>query len=261
MHGVDRLHAMEVIVVCQSDVGVIESTAHHSLGVLIGPGVAMAACGQVRVFGLVAVAGRFERVGSLHLDTLKETLKNGLRVVLDFTREVLGNHLVDELNDGSTEALPCSFIVHIWHQISLLHGLGRITGQIAHMGGSLKGIDWEHVGLARLDVDLGVPVGFCQTRDAHQTVLCSTKSQGWHFVVEVSCAIVVDLVVGAEEHGAHKDLALDSVGVLVSIVLSHDTAERVASDNDVITSETSLCKLLESLGHVVINEDRFWGIQ
>jgi len=84
MNGIDRLYAMEVVVVHNSDVGVVESTAHHVLCVRLSPGVTMETGGNSRVLGLMAVAGRFELVATFHLDTLQEALKDGLRIVLDF---------------------------------------------------------------------------------------------------------------------------------------------------------------------------------
>jgi len=153
MHGVDRLYAMEVVVVHNSDVGVVESTAHHVLCVRLSPGVTMETGGNSRVLGLMAVAGRLEMVATFHLDTLQEGFKYSLRVVLDFRREVVSDDLADELNDCGTETLSCSLIVHIGNQISLLDGLGGVTGQIAHVTGAFEGEDGEHVFLSCLDID------------------------------------------------------------------------------------------------------------
>ena len=252
------LYVMEIVAVFHSHVGVVKSATHHVLGVLLGPGVTMEARRNSGVLSLVAIAGRLELIAAFHLNALQETFKHSLGVVLDLSREVLVNNLVDELNDCGGKALPCRLIVQIWLQIALLDGTGSVTGHIAHMAGALEGVDGEHVLLSGLDVDLRVPVGFSQTRNTQETVLGATKSKSRHIVVKVSRTVIVDRVVTTEEHGAHKDLTFDDVGVLVGVLLRYDATERVTSEKDVITSEASLCELLESLLHVMIHQHRLW---
>ena len=107
--GPDR--AMIIVFVHHSNVSVVESTTHHNLCVLLIPGTTMQTGGKSRVLGIMAVAGRLEPVATFHLDTLQEAFKYGLRVVLDFRREVVSDDLADELNNCSTESLFCGLII------------------------------------------------------------------------------------------------------------------------------------------------------
>ena len=255
----NRLDAMEVIVVDNRDVLVVKETTHHDLSVLISPVVSVEAGWDIRVLSCVTVAGVLKLIAALHLNTLDQRSKDRGRVVGNLIRVVTSVNLLNEIDNSSTELLSSASIVEIWDKILLLDGAWSITSHITHVRGTFKGEDGEHVLLSILDVDLRVPVGLCQTGDTHETILGSTEGKGGNRVVKVSGTVVIDRVVATKDNGTHQELTLDSVSVAVGVSLGHNTTERVTSEHDVVTSEAGSAKLVDSLGHVVVNKDRLRG--
>ena len=70
MDGVDRVDAVHVIIIQDSDVRVVEFATHDRLGILLIPLAAMPAGRDVRVVKFVTKAGRLELSASLHLRCL-----------------------------------------------------------------------------------------------------------------------------------------------------------------------------------------------
>mmetsp|Transcript_8444 Transcript_8444/g.9820 ORF Transcript_8444/g.9820 Transcript_8444/m.9820 type:complete len:406 (+) Transcript_8444:463-1680(+) len=259
--GSDGLDAMEVVVVGHLDVRVVEGAAHRGLSDLVGPGVAVEASGQIGVLGLVAVAGRLQVVVAFHLHALDEGSEDLLSVGLDVLAEVLLHDFVDEGDNGGTESLAGGLGVDIGHEILLLDGRGGFASHVAHVTGALHGKDGVSAGLVGLDVLVLMPIGLSDARRSEETVLGAGQSERGHVVVPLSGTIVVDRVVLTEQDGAHKDLTLDSVSVLLGVLLGHHATEGVASDEDVVALEACLLQLLDGLVDVGVNEDRVGGIK
>ena len=85
MHGHNRLYSVEVVVVHESDVGIVEGSTHQSLRVLLCPGVAMVAGRHVGVLGLVSITGILLPVATLHFKALNKTLKHSGCVICDLS--------------------------------------------------------------------------------------------------------------------------------------------------------------------------------
>lgn len=106
-----------------------------------------------------------------------------------------------------------------------------------------------------------MPVGLSQTSDSHETVLGSSEGKGWDIIVPVSASIVVEGVLVTGENRSHQDLTLDEVKVALGVVLGHDSSERVTSDEDLITSESSGTDLIKSILDISIDKEWLWDVE
>ena len=100
-----------------------------------------------------------------------------------------------------------------------------------------------------------MPVSLCETGNTHQAIFGASKGECGHIVVEMRGAIIVNRVVVTEENRSHKDLALDCIRVLVGVLLGHDTAQRVASNENAVSGEASLSELFQCFVDVVVDQD------
>jgi hypothetical protein len=106
-----------------------------------------------------------------------------------------------------------------------------------------------------------MPVSLSQTGDSHETILGTSEGEGWNIIVPVSATIVVEGVLVTGENGSHQDLTLDEVEVALSVVLGHDSSERVTSDEDLVTSESSGTDLIKSILDISIDKEWLWNVK
>lgn len=100
MDWVDGLNAMEVIIVGYIDLSVGKDAAHHGLGHLSAPGVAMEASWHIWVLSLMTVARRLCVVVALHDHALNERSEHFLGFHIgDIAGEVLSDDLSDEIDN------------------------------------------------------------------------------------------------------------------------------------------------------------------
>lgn len=106
-----------------------------------------------------------------------------------------------------------------------------------------------------------MPVGLSQTGDSHETILGSSEGEGWDIIVPVSASVVVEGVLVTGENRSHQDLTLDEVEVALGVVLGHDSSERVTSDEDLITSESSGTDLIKGILDISIDKEWLWDVE
>mmetsp|Transcript_17501 Transcript_17501/g.24081 ORF Transcript_17501/g.24081 Transcript_17501/m.24081 type:complete len:321 (-) Transcript_17501:122-1084(-) len=254
MDGGGGVNAVEVIVVVELNL-FGEITSHVELSVSSVPGSTVTASGvAVAVNKGLIVARRSNSVGTFHLHTFNKRSKEILGSLIrnsgsrseDVTDE--GAHLLGD------KLVGISFS-NLGFKIRLVNSTGRSTRHETHVGTTWDSDNGEHILLAGNNVLNLVVVAFGNTGHTEETILGTTKGENGRWEAELSLTRLSEVVVGAEDNRSHKNGTLD-LGVVVSVVLGHDTTEGVSGKEDVVTFETSLLDFRNGLGNIVVDEKR-----
>lgn len=214
---------------------------------------------NVRVLSFVTVARRLQLVVSFEFNSFHETfhdLRGRLRVN---TREGLLQNLVNEGDHLGCESLVSCALINISPQVVVLDVFGGLSGHETHVRSAFERVDWEQILLGCFNVVDLMPVGFCQSSHAHKTVLGSAEGQRWNLVVKERVSVVSDRVLVSQQDGTHQHLALNQIRVILGVVLGHHTSERVSSQKDIVSFKASFSQFRDSLGDVVVDQERLRG--
>ena len=216
---------------------------------------------------LFVIACFLDRVASFEEHAVNKWLKESFGLFLQgncgFFENCISDDTAHEADHGVRNLFVSIFLTNFWVKIIRLHVTWKFHGLINETGVGcfVQSHNWEHSLLILVNVLFLMPESLSTSRDSQETILESQKGQGWcSIVLEVSLSRFCDFSLGFEKDTTHQDLTLD-IRVLQDIVLRHNSTKRVGSHEDVVSCESSLFKLGNSILNIMIDKNWLWSVE